>query len=411
MTNSVLNETENQTKATDAETTNSQKVAHEKVFYGDSQEVNKLGYSDYNEFSVNKEKKQSMRGFDDEYLDIIDYIIKCTHRIWEEKGFGLIYTHYSNRTILHTGNINSHGVNSVVSGSIQMQHAFPDRKVVGEDVIWSGNDREGFYTSHRVLSYGTNLGGSVFGPPTGKKVSFRVIADCIVHSNRIVEEWLYRDYFSIVKKLGINPVEVAKKLAKNTKYNAPTFQGSIGSGDPMEGQLVPQLYTKKYSDFEIGDFILEMYNKVWECRLFNYVTNFYADHAVIHYINDQDLIGFDRIQEMIISLFASFPCAKFIIERVTCNQGISKNEWDVSVRWRLQGLHEGIGVFGKPSGKPVEILGASHLKVRDEKIVEEWIVFDAIDVLRQIYSSSDNEFNEDNTIVNINGYTELINSL
>ena len=365
---------------------------HQKVYYGDSREVNRLGYTDYNEFVKNTERKQSMTGFDNEYLDIVDYIIKCTHRIWEEKGFGLIYTHYHNDSIVYSGTSKSYGMNQVVASSIQMQHAFPDRKIIGENVIWSGNDQEGFYTSHRSLSYGTNLGDTIFGPATGKKAAFRVIADCVVHSNRIIEEWLVRDYLAIVKQLGFNPVQVAQNLARKTKSKSPALQSRFGAGDPMQGQLSPKVYSRKSDYFEIGDFILDMYNKVWECRLFNHVADFYADHAVVHYICDQTLIGFNQIQGMIVSLISSFPCAKFIVERVTCNQGVSENEWDVAVRWRLQGLHEGIGTFGKPSGKPVDILGASHLKVCNEKITEEWIVFDGIDVLRQIHLITDDEF-------------------
>ncbi|MCK1992251.1 ester cyclase [Peribacillus muralis] len=367
-------------------TQNNHIVLHDKVFYGDNAEVNRLGYADYNEFSKNTIRKQSMRGFDSTYVDIVDYIVKCTHRIWEENGFGLIYSHYHNESILHAGSLNYYGINHVLSSSIQMQHSFPDRKVVGEQVIWSVNDQDAFYTSHRSLSLGTNLGATSFGPATRKRASFRVIADCVVHSNRIVEEWLVRDYLHIVKQLGYNPVEIAKKLARTSQK-----QSSFGRPEAMEGQFMPEVYTKKHESFEIGDFVLEMYNKIWEQRLFNHVKDYYADHAVVHYICDQDIVGHNKIQGLLVSLFASFPTAKVILERVTCNQGERNKEWDVAVRWRLQGMHEGIGTFGLPSGKPIEILGITHLKVRNEKIVEEWIVFDGIDVLRQTFLDTEDE--------------------
>ena len=38
------------------------------------------------------ERVQSMRGFEDTYVDIIDYIVRITHRIWEEKDIGYITT-------------------------------------------------------------------------------------------------------------------------------------------------------------------------------------------------------------------------------------------------------------------------------------------------------------------------------
>ncbi len=40
------------------------------------------------------ERRQRMRGFDPAYVDIIDYIVRITHRIWEEKDIGYIYDTY-----------------------------------------------------------------------------------------------------------------------------------------------------------------------------------------------------------------------------------------------------------------------------------------------------------------------------
>jgi predicted ester cyclase len=378
-------------ETTETKSNRSQKPLHDRVFYGDSKEVNPVGFADYNEFLKNTDRKQSMNGFDDDYLDFVDYIMKITHRIWEEKGIGIIYQTYHNDVIMHAGTINVQGLNEVVSGTLQTLHAFPDRKLVGENVIWSGNDKEGFLSSHRIISNATNLGDSSFGSATGKRALFRTIVDCFVHSNRVIEEWLVRDNLYIVKQLGFDPIEVAKKLAKNSENKTPALQSHFGASQTMEGQLVPNVYSPKSKGFEIGDFILEMYNKVWEWRLFNHVKDFYSGNAVVHYICDKDLIGANQIQGMLVSLFASFPSAKFIVERVTCNEGLLRDEWDVAVRWRLQCLHEGIGYFGQPSGKPVEILGITHLKVRQKKIVEEWITFDGLDVLRQIYLGSDEE--------------------
>ncbi|WP_208639656.1 ester cyclase [Halobacillus trueperi] len=366
-------------------------LSHDRVYYGDTSEVNSVGYADYNEYSQNKERKQSMKGFDEDYLDFVDYIMKITHNIWEEKGIGVIYDTYHNNVVMHTGTLNIHGINEVVSGTLQTLHAFPDRRLLGENVVWSGNDQEGFYSSHRIASKATNLGGSSFGPSTGKKAFFRTIVDCFVHSNRIIEEWLVRDNLYIVQQLDLDPVEVAKQLAKKTKNKKASLQTRFGANETMEGQYIPTAYIPKHDEFEIGDFILELYNNIWERRLFNKVKDFYMDHSTVHYICDKDLIGTQQIQGMLVSLFASFPNAKFIVERVTCNE-LSHEKWDVAVRWRMMGLHEGIGYFGEPSGNHVEIPGISHLKVYNQKVVEEWITFDGLDVLRQVHIDSEDDY-------------------
>ena len=40
-------------------------------------------------------KASSMAGFDDEFTDIVDYILRITYRIWEGKQIGLCYDYYS----------------------------------------------------------------------------------------------------------------------------------------------------------------------------------------------------------------------------------------------------------------------------------------------------------------------------
>ena len=46
---------------------------------------------------------------------------------------------------------------------------------------------------------------SVYGPPTGSKVEYRAIADCIVKRNMVVEEWLIRDELTLLHQLGLDP--------------------------------------------------------------------------------------------------------------------------------------------------------------------------------------------------------------
>ena len=74
------------------------------------------------------------------------------------------------------------------------------------------------------------------------------------------------------------------------------------------------------------------------------------------------------------------------------------DEWDVAVRWRLRGLHEGRGMFGAPSMKPVDILGINHYRVAGNRIQEEWVTFDGLDVLKQIYLETEDSYvkTEDN---------------
>ena len=368
----------------------SAKLKSSVVFYADAAEANSIDTKDdydYIHMSEAETKKQSMKGFNPEYNNIVDYIVKITRQIWKEKNIGLIYDTYSHNVQIHKGLVNSHGVNEVISGTLQTLHAFPDRKGLGWSVIWSGNDKDGFFTSHRGRSVATNLGDSLYGPATGKKVMLRTTADCLIHANKIYEEWLVMDTYHLVQQLGYDPVEVAKQIAKKSAKMSPALQ--FGFSETTEHGLPPKVYAPQHKHFEIGDFMLEMLNNIWQRRSFNFVKQYYTDNAVVHYVCNKDLVGSSEIQGMFISLFASVPNAKVLLDRVTCNKKGSDADWDVAVRWRIQGMHEGMGYFGLPSGKHVEISGVNHYRVRNEKIVEEWMLFDGIEVLRQIFAPAE----------------------
>lgn len=363
------------------------------VHYADTNDVNMIETKDdydYINIEESEKKKQSMNGFNPEYNNIVDYIVKITRQIWKEKNIGLIYDTYSTNIIVHKGLINSHGINEVISGTLQTLHAFPDRKGLGWSVIWSGNDKEGFFTSHRGRSVGTHLGESLlYGPPTGKKVVFRTSVDCLILNNKIYEEWLVMDTYHLVQQLGLDPVEIAKKIAKSTQKLAPSI--NFGFNETGEFGLPPKIYHPTSDEFEIGEFMQLVFNRIWSRRSFNYVKEFYEPNAVVHYVCNKDIIGVTEIQGMFISLFASVPNGKVILERITCDRVGSDDDWEVAVRWRIQGIHEGSGYFGAPSGKVLDITGINHFKIRNQKIAEEWLLFDGMEVLRQIHLPDEDE--------------------
>lgn len=387
----IVSDKENEKKAvqTNSNNKNVNKLSH-LVHYANADEADMIDSRDdenYLVYSSQYGKKQSMRGFGD-YNNIVDYIVKITRQIWKEKDIGLIYDTYSHGVQVHRGLVNSHGVNEVVSGALQTLQSFPDRTGLGWSVVWSGNDEDGFFTSHRGKSVGTNLGDTLYGLATGKKVMFRTTADCLIHENKIYEEWLVMDSYHLVVQLGFDPIEVAKKTAKQTKSLAPKMQYNIAQA--AEEGLQPEHYKPLNEGFEIGDFILTLFNNIWSRKSINKVKDFYNPNAIIHYVCNRDMVGHSEIQGMFINLFASIPNGKVIVERVTCNK--RKNGiYDVAVRWRIQGLHSGIGYFGNPSGKTIELNGVNHFKVADKQIQEEWMLFDGMEVLRQIYTEDDDE--------------------
>ncbi|MDG1127076.1 MAG: hypothetical protein P8N18_05575, partial [Hellea sp.] len=93
-----------------------------------------------------------MKGFDEQYIDLPDYILKCTAQIWEGRDIASLNWHYADDILIRTPSGFSRGNMSGKFNTMATLAEFPDRKLFGEDVIWSGNDEDGFLSSHRLLS-------------------------------------------------------------------------------------------------------------------------------------------------------------------------------------------------------------------------------------------------------------------
>ncbi len=351
------------------------------ISYADSSRIHGVENRDYNDYSALTEKRDKLPNFEERFLDFVDYIVTITHNIWEEKGIGTIYDTYHNNVVMHTGNLNLNGIAGVIAGTLGTLHGFPDRKLIAQNVIWSKIPQESYLSSHRILSVATNANQSEFGPPTGRRVSFRTTVDCVAKDNRIYEEWLVRDNLWIVKQLGLDVQKVAFQKAQDTLLKSGDL---VQYGYPEEGtgQLFPKRYTRR--DESVGEVVREMVNRLYTCKDFNSVGAYYHEYATVNYICDKTLVSHNQIQGMLVSLFSALPSSHFHGEKITCNRR-EDGSWDVAVRWYLRGQHTGIGLFGKPSGKFIEILGINHLYMKEGLVLKEWVTFDVLDIYRQIW--------------------------
>ncbi len=153
-----------------------------------------------------------MKGFSEKWTNLPDYILGITKEIWENRGIDTLNHYYAKDIPMRFPEGVSIGNQKTINGTLATLAEFPDRQLTGEDVIWSGNETDGFLSSHRLLTMGTHTGGGYFGPPTGKKFVIRAIADCAAINDQINDEWLIRDTAGIVKQLGMDPKQFALDL-------------------------------------------------------------------------------------------------------------------------------------------------------------------------------------------------------
>jgi len=172
-----------------------------------------------------------MNGFDTEFKDLRDFILKITYRIWEEGGIDRIRDYYNESAPVKTPLSVTNSVEDVVRSTRETLQMFPDRQLYGEDVIGVEHPVGTYYSSHRILSTMTHEGDGNLGSPTGKKVVTRTIADCICRENQVVDEWMVRDQSAILLQLGVDPETFGEKLAQadHARRDPSTRARSFGS--------------------------------------------------------------------------------------------------------------------------------------------------------------------------------------
>jgi predicted ester cyclase len=331
-------------------------------------------------------QRQPMRGFDPDYVDIVDYIVRCTHKIWEEGGVGLLYTHYSHNPQVHTAYGITYGREEMIANTINYLAAFPDRKAYADDVIWSGNEDDGFHTSHRVTSIGHHTGYGSFAPPTGRKIFRRGIANCLVKENLIVEEWLVQDNMAVVRQMGVDPLQVVDAMIAEDRRNGvqPVFTYAQGHSERTKGQSEPEpVPVAPNEGFDVGTFVRGRLHEIWNWRLFNKITEYYVPNYLCYTVPNRTIYGTGDFRAYVMAFLVAFPDAKFNIDHLY-SLGDDERGYRVMTRWSLIGTHRGPSVYGTPSGKPVHIMGITHHHIRNGKFIQEWTIYDELAVLKQI---------------------------
>lgn len=328
---------------------------------------------------------QSLDGFDPKFNDFVDFIIRITHEIWEEKAIGKLYDYYANNMQIHTSGATIYGREAVIAGTIATLAAYPDRRLYGDEVIWGGNDVVGLYSSHRITHAGTNRGWSLYGPPTGNKVNYRAVADCLVKRNMIVEEWLVRDELTLVHQLGLDPAKTAKEMARKDAEKGHIFPVA-GDVERGRGQYPPEKIEAS-EEFDPENFVRRAIHEVWNWRLLNKVRDYFSETLVFEGSSMRRLNGWNDYQGYILSILAPFPDLRITAEHF-CYVGDEQQGYRTATRWRMRGTHTGFGNYGEPTGQSIEILGVSHHLIQNGKIQSEWTLFDEFELLKQIHRPS-----------------------
>ena len=273
----------------------------------------------------------------------------------------------------------TYGNKPVIEATYNTLREFPNRQLMGEEVIWNGNDDNGYHSSHRILSKGTHLGDGFYGKPTGKDIYYRVIADCACKDNQVYDEWIVRDQGAMVRQIGYTPKEFAQIMIDN--------EGGLEKANKLfdKNDIKPSNYEpEKVKINSAGERYSKILSKVFRE---GYKFQDYNRASTIYWPGNKIGHGREDVSKLWNSLKEILTDTKFSIEHIGYLDEPNKNP-RASIRWFLEGVHSKDSEdYGKKTNSKLFFMGINHVELNDDGVIREWVLFDEVAIWKQILMS------------------------
>ncbi|MEM7643132.1 MAG: nuclear transport factor 2 family protein [Pseudomonadota bacterium] len=311
------------------------------------------------------------------WKDLPDYIIGITKEIWEDRGIATLHDYYAPHIVVRSPGSIVVGNTDVIGATMATLAEFPDRTLLGEDVIWSGDSPDSMLSSHRIMSQSTHSGDGIYGQATGKKLSYRIHADCHVTGTQIDDEWLIRDQGAIARQLGWTPEAFAADLIERE-----------GGPEHCVKPLTPEIdrpgpYQGRGNDNEWGQRLADILTRIMAGDL-RVIPETYDRACHLGYPGGVTGHGLAEADRFWMALRAAFPTAKFTLDHIIGREDPMMSP-RAAIRWSLWGEHSGWGRFGKPTGAMVYVMGITHAEFGPWGLRRDYTLFDETAVWKQIH--------------------------
>ena len=326
---------------------------------------------------------QSMRGFEETYRNIIDYIVRITYRIWEDRDVEYIGDTYSGTSRVYDDYGLQLGNQKIIDDTHHTTGAFSDIKLIADEVIWAGDDEIGYHTSHRTIIRGTNDGDSKYGPATNRHIDVLVIANCVALENEIFLEHVLYNNSSMLQQLGHNLAEVVPRLTADPPAGWPRDATTWDALRSATSPAVPVSVAEPIDGFDVDRFARATLDELWNRRNYGVLNEAYASDFTFAGPTDRVFRGARPYQRLLQSLSRAFPDLELQVDEVYW-MGVEEEGYLTSERWSAEGTHTGAGSYGEPTGKSVQIWGITQHKIVNGKIVAEWMLFNELDLMMQL---------------------------
>ena len=332
---------------------------------------------------------QPMQGFDPDYRNIIDYIVRITHRIWESadhKGapreVDYIGDCYAPDSLVFDDYGLQRGNAKIIGDTHHTTVAFPDIVLDAEEVIWAGDDTIGFHTSHLTRIVGTNTGPSKYGPATGRKVSVPVIANCVALGNDIFLEHVLYNTSAMLQQLGLDLWDEAERLARDPfpgwPRTAEVWDQLRNSARPAN----PLSEAEPVEGFDPDAFARHVHDDIWNGAGAS-LDAAYAPDLPFEGTTNRAFSGTEAYRAYAGELRGALPDLTLQVDEVYW-MGNEAEGYLISTRWSAEATHSGDGLYRAPTGAACQVWGITQWRVKGGIVEQEWQLFNELDLMMQI---------------------------
>lgn len=309
--------------------------------------------------------------------EIVEYILRITHEIWEERQVEKIRDYYGDEVVVRSPSGVTRGSQAVVDSTYATLAEFPDRQLLGEDVLTCIGESDQF-SSHRIFSTATHGGSGYFGSPTGKSLRYRVIADCAVRDGIIFDEWLVRDFGAITRQMGITPRDFAARIVADA--------GGSTHDEDRRFLEVPAVYEGSGNDHPAGMTLARVAKSLVTGQITS-ASNEIDRAAQFDLPGGVTVVGRSSGTTAAAEFFSPFVWSDQSIDHALgCAD--SARGTRAALRMTLRGLHTRGGMFGRPTGREVALLTIWHAEFSRAGISRLFLLVDEVAIWRQVMSGS-----------------------
>ncbi len=325
-------------------------------------------------------------GFSHHWDSVPEFVLGVCWETCEGRGVASILDHYGEAALLRSPARVLSGAREILSDALSSLAEFPDRELLGEDVIWHetplGQDiTAGFHASLRSHARGTHMGEGPHGSGSGKRTHARVLTDMWCGENRIHDIWRVEDSAALALQTGLTPRAVAERLIVAEGGPERCVPPLTPDNDP-EGPYYAR-GNKSAPGAELEDLLRELMNGA-----FSVIPDRYDRACELAYPGGDIRQGHAAADRFWLGLRSAFPSAAFRVEHVSGMEEDGQMP-RAALRWSLYGKHDGPGIFGAPTGCFAYVMGITHAEFGPRGLRREWTLIDEVAIWKQLLLATD----------------------